>query len=149
MLSVKKLIYFALLSGVFVWCQAAAQTSAPVPVTSENLGWVTSPRNSGAQIARVLGAEKEPGLYVIRMKLAPGTKTNPHTHPDERLFEVLAGTLYFGFGETFDETKLVKIPTGAVFAVPAKMPHFAWAKDGETVYQESGIGPSSTDYLKQ
>jgi len=33
--------------------------------------------------------------------------------------------------------------------VPAGAPHFSWAKNGETVYQESGMGPSPSVLIKQ
>ncbi len=60
---------------------------------------------------------------------------------------MLAGTLYVGFGETFDETKVVTIPTGAVYVAPANVPHYVWAKDGEAMYQEAGVGPTGTSFI--
>ena len=128
-LPMKYITCFAILIGALVFGQAAAQTSQPLPIVAENLHWTTSP--SGAQVAWVVGVEKDPNLYLLRVKLPQGTKTSPHTHPDERIFMVLTGTLLVGFGEAFDETKLVPVPTGAAFVVPAGVPHYAWAKEGE------------------
>jgi quercetin dioxygenase-like cupin family protein len=80
----------------------------------------------------------------IRMKLAAGARIPPHTHPDPRSSTVLAGTIWVGFGETFDEAALVAVPAGAVYVAPAGVPHYVWAKDGEAIYQESGVGPTAT-----
>jgi hypothetical protein len=62
-------------------------------------------------------------------------------------FAVLSGTLYVGFGETFDETKVVAIPSGAVYVAPAEVPHYIWAKEGEVWYQETGRGPTETVFI--
>jgi hypothetical protein len=43
---------------------------------------------------------------------------------------VLLGTIDVGFGENFDETKVVAIPTGGMYVAPAGLPHYVWAKDG-------------------
>jgi quercetin dioxygenase-like cupin family protein len=76
-----------------------------------------------------------------------GGKIPPHTHPDERNSTVLSGTIYLGFGDTFDESNVVAIPTGAVYATPANVPHYVWAKDGDAIYQESGVGPTGTSFI--
>ena len=68
----------------------------------------------------------------------------PHTHPDERNSTVLSGTLYVGFGAVFDASKVVAVPAGAVYAAPANVAHYVWAKDGDVTYQEVGIGPTAT-----
>jgi quercetin dioxygenase-like cupin family protein len=138
------LIVSSLFSGVLL-----AQSTAPIPMLSDSFRWVSPPSIPGMQYALILGAEQKPGLYLFRVKLASGTRMPPHTHPDERNTTVLAGTIYVGFGETFDESKLVAIPTGAVFVVPANVPHYVWAKDGETTYQESGVGPTGTTMIRR
>ncbi len=81
------------------------------------------------------------------MKLAAGGRIPPHTHPDERNSTVLAGTLYVGFGEDFDESKTVAIPAGAVYVTPANTPHYVWAKEGDAIYQEAGVGPTGTSFI--
>jgi len=113
-------------------------------VLPQDLRWASPPGNSAVLGAWVVGAEAKPGPYLFRVKLAAGARIPPHTHPDERSSTVLAGTLYVGFGSTFDETKVVAIPTGAVYVAPAGVAHYVWAKDGETVYQEAGVGPTGT-----
>ena len=44
---------------------------------------------------------------------------------------------------------MVVIPAGAVYVTPAHVPHYIWAKDGEALYQESGIGPTATVIIKR
>lgn len=102
---------------------------------------------SGIQGAWVLGAEQNQGLYIFRVKLEFGASIPPHTHPDERNTTVLTGSISVGIGEKFDETKVVAIPAGAVYIAPANVPHYVWAKDGEAVYQEAGIGPTATSFI--
>jgi quercetin dioxygenase-like cupin family protein len=81
------------------------------------------------------------------VKRTPEGRIPPHDHPDERPTTVLSGTLYVGFGETFDETKVVVIPSGAVYVAPAEVPHYIWAKEGEVWCQEMGMGPTGTVFI--
>lgn len=123
---------------------AAAQDARPVPVLPQALTWSGPPDNPLLKTSWVVGAEKQPGAYLIRVKLGAGGRIAPHSHPDQRVSTVLSGTIYVGFGSTFDEAKVVAIPTGGVYVAPANVPHYVWAKDGPAQYQESGIGPTGT-----
>jgi quercetin dioxygenase-like cupin family protein len=123
---------------------ASAQTTDPAPILPEALRWFSPPGNPAVQGAWVIGAEQAAGAYLFRVKLASGARLPPHTHPDERNTTVLAGTLLVGFGATFDEARLVAVPTGGVYVAPAGVPHYLWARDGEVVYQEAGAGPTGT-----
>lgn len=127
---------------------AAAAGDAPAPILPESLRWVAPPNVPGLQVAWVLGAEQAPGPYLLRVRLARGARIAPHTHPDERNTTVISGTVYVGFGESFDETKIVAVPAGAVYVAPAGVPHYLWAKDGDVVYQEAGVGPTGTSFGK-
>ncbi len=128
---------------------AAGQSNAPVPILPNSLHWVSPLTVSGLQMAWVIGSEQKPGAYILRVKLEGGAKIPPHTHPDERNTTVLAGVLYVGFGEIFDETQVVAIPVGAVYVAPASVSHYIWAKDGEVMFQEAGMGPTGTVFLKR
>ncbi len=128
---------------------AVAQSTDVKPLLPQNLVWSSPPNNAALQGAWVLGADQKPGAYLLRVKLAAGGKIPPHTHPDERNSTVLSGTIYVGFGEVFDESKVVGIPTGGVYVAPANVPHYVWAKDGEAMYQESGVGPTATVPFKR
>jgi quercetin dioxygenase-like cupin family protein len=121
-----------------------AGDSAPHPILAQDLHWMRPPGNADVQGAWVVGAEDKPGPYLFRVRLAAGGRVAPHTHPDERASTVLAGTLYVGFGSVFDATKLVAVPTGAVYVAPANVAHYVFAKDGAVEYQEAGVGPTKT-----
>jgi len=102
------------------------------------------------QTAVLYGDPAKPGLYVARVKFPAGIKVMPHTHTDEvRTILVLSGTMYFGVGEQWDESKLQAYPAGTFFTEPANTPHFAWAKDGEVVAHLTSIGPSGTKFIAQ
>jgi quercetin dioxygenase-like cupin family protein len=102
------------------------------------------------ELATVYGDTQKPGVYVQRVKFAPGFKIMPHWHPDEvRTVVVLSGTFYFSYGDMWDESKFKAFPTGSFFAEPAKAARFAWAKDGEVILQITGIGPSGVTMVDQ
>ena len=126
-----------------------AQNNVLAPVLPESIRWVSPPNLSGVQAAWVLGAEQKPGPYILRVKLATGARIPPHTHPDDRNSTVLTGTIYVGFGETFDEAKAVAVPAGAVYVAPANVAHYVWAKDGDAMYQEAGVGPTGTAFINR
>jgi quercetin dioxygenase-like cupin family protein len=99
---------------------------------------------AGVETAVLYGDPAKPGLYVMRLKLPAGTKVVAHTHPEEvRTLTVVSGTLYFGFGDQFDESKLTPYPAGTFFTELPNVPHFVAAKDGEVIFQAAGIGPSA------
>ena len=98
-------------------------------------GWLSPPNNPALQSAWVLGNEQKYGVYILRVKLAAAGRIPPHTRPDERNSTVLSGTIYVGFGETFNESNVVAIPTGAVYLTLANVPHYVWAKDGDAIYK--------------
>ena len=97
----------------------------------------------GVETSVLYGDPSKPGLYVVRLKLPAGAKVMPHIHPGEaRTMTVLSGTLYFGFGTEFDETKLKAYPPGTFFTELPTTPHFVAAKDSEVIFQAAGLGPS-------
>ena len=126
---------------------AIAQNESPTAFVPENFSWRSLPDNPALQSAWVLSDGQEARAYILRVKLAAGGRIRPHTHPDERNSTVLQGVLFIGFGETFEESKVVAIPTGAVCVIPANVPHYVWAKDGDVVYQEAGLGITGTKFL--
>jgi len=145
-MSPARLLAVALLAGC--GATAWAQSPSPAPLLPESFDWVSPPHIPGLRAAWVIGAEKDSGSYLLRVRLARGAWIPPHTHPDERSSTVLSGTLYVGFGEVADEARLVAIPAGGVYVAPANMPHYLWAKDGDVIYQESGMGPTATTPIR-
>lgn len=132
----------ALISAAAI--SAASQAPAVKVIRPEALSWSTPPNIPDLRSAWVMGAEGKAGPYVIRVKLKAGGRVPAHTHPDARYSTVLSGTLYVGFGTSVSESQMVKVPAGAVYAAPANVPHYLWAKDGEVEYQEAGVGPTGT-----
>ena len=114
---------------------AMAQNVAPAPLVPASFRWLSPPNNPALQSAWVLGNEQKYGLYILRVKLVAAGRIPPHTRPDERNSTVLSGTIYVGFGETFNESNVVAIPTGAVYLTLANVPHYVWAKDGDASYK--------------
>ena len=139
--------FFVLVSGLL--SLAFAGSPSPVPILPESLRWAAPPNIPGLSAAWILGGESKPGPYILRVRLAAKTRIPPHTHPDERNSTVLTGTIYVGFGETFDEHNMVAVPAGAVYVAAANVPHYIWAKDGDAEYQEAGVGPTGTVLLKR
>ena len=103
------------------------------------------------QTVVLYGDPTKPGaFYVSRVRFLAGWKDPPHWHPDEvRTVVVLSGTLYFGSGDKWDETKFRAYPAGTFYSEPSKAPHFSWAKDGEVIIQITGIGPSGKTFIPQ
>lgn len=143
----KRLLTLLVLSTGFA-VRAAAQSAAPTPILPDALRWEGPPPIPALKAAWVLGAEQKPGPYILRVRLAAGGLIPPHAHPDQRNTTVLSGTIYVGFGETFNADKVVAIPTGAVYVAPAEVPHYIWTKDGNAEYQEAGVGPTATVMLE-
>lgn len=124
-----------------------AAPPAPTPMLPERLTWISPPALPALHSAWLVGNESQTGLYLLRVKLAAGGRIPPHTHPDDRVTTVLSGTLLVGFGATFQESRVIAIPTGAAYLAPAGVAHFAWAKEGDVEYQEMGKGPTGTVFI--
>ena len=150
-----KIMHFMFLKVFIVLCctlsygtMVNAEMPAPVSIVTDELKWTSPAPIAGLQFAWVQGNETDSGLYVLRVRLEPDAKIPPHSHPDQRLSTVLAGTLYVGFGDVFDETDLVAVEAGDAYVAPANIPHFIWASDGAVEYQETGLGPTATKIIK-
>lgn len=139
-------LILAITSSLFT--RAVADEVLPTPILPDTLRWIDAPGGLPLRATWMLGAEQKPEPYLIRVKLKAGGRIPPHTHPDMRNTTVLLGTLYVGFGTTFNESTLVAIPTGAVYVAPAQVPHFLMAQE-EVLYQEAGMGPTRTMFLKR
>jgi quercetin dioxygenase-like cupin family protein len=109
-----------------------------------------SPLPGSPQTGVLYGDPTKPGVFVSRVKFSAGWKDPPHWHPDEvRTVVVLSGTLYFGSGDKWDESKFKAYPAGTFYSEPPRAPHFSWAKDGEVIIQITGIGPSGKTFIPQ
>ena len=133
------------LSGL-AYAQGTGTGVLKLPQDIEFKGPLTGP----PQTVVLYGDPTKLGVFVSRVKFSAGWKDPPHWHPDEvRTVVVLSGTLYFGSGDKWDETKFRAYPAGTFYSEPSKAPHFSWAKDGEVIIQITGIGPSGKTFIPQ
>jgi len=123
---------------------AGALPARPEVILPAALHWQRPFGDDRLQAAWALGSETAIGPYLLRVRLASGARIPVHRHPDSRSTTVLRGTLWVGFGTEADDGRLVAVPEGAVYVAPAGVSHFIWARDGEVVYQEAGVGPTGT-----
>lgn len=127
---------------------AAARLGAQAPpadhvvITPDQLHW--TPYYAGGEQAILLGDPSRPGPYVLRVRFPPGLHIPPHYHQDNRIVQVLSGTMYFALGESGDTTRMRAIPAGSMWTEPARMIHYAWTGNGEVVLQVVGTGPTGT-----
>ncbi len=133
----------ALVAALLLAAVSAPHTQAQQPavqLTPDQLVW--QPYMAGGVQAMLVGDPSRPGTYAVRYRFPAGLRIPPHTHPDARIVTVLAGTMYFAFGEVFDSSRMRAFPAGSVWTESGQ-PHFAWARDGEVVLQVVGTGPTS------
>ncbi len=117
-------------------------------IHAEDIAWTRFPAfPAEARLAILIGDPTRPGPYTIRVKLPAGVRMDPHRHPEDRVYTVISGVFYIGLGETFDESKLVAHPPGAVIVLPGGQAHFHHAKSGEYVTQVTAIGPLGLGYV--
>jgi len=123
---------------------AMAQATLPaIDLQAGEENWLDSPV-PGVRTAVLSGNLLQPGLYILRVRIAKDAKLMPHTHPDVRYTTVLSGEMLFGFGESFDPGRMKAYHPGAIIAIPANTPHYVWARTGEVVVQDVGSGPTAT-----
>jgi quercetin dioxygenase-like cupin family protein len=133
----------------FVAAVAIAQNGglALARVRPDGLQFAKMP--NGTSQANVIGEIAKAGPYAVRTILPAGLRLQPHFHPEDRVVLVVSGTLSVGYGERWDDAKLVALPAGSVFTEPAKQPHFAFAVNGDVVLHVTGNGPSATTWVTQ
>jgi len=138
-----------LTSILFHAMPAIGQGSRPTPILPDTVPYAGVPQVPGLAAKWLVGNGADSALYLMRVRLASGTRLPPHTHPDTRFTQVLSGTLSVGFDAAFDSSVVAAIPSGGVFVTPAGIPHFVWARDGEVVYQETGKGPTGNEFVER
>lgn len=126
--------------------QAEAEAQAILPA---DLKWQSNPDLDGVQSAAGVGDPTKGDLYVLFGKMGQDARFPAHEHPDARITTVLSGTMYYGIGERFGEAEVEAYPAGSVVYTPPGVPHFMWAKDGETVVQETGHGPTDIEFVPE
>ena len=116
-------------------------------INSKDLKWMDGPPGlpAGAKFAVLDGDPSKEGLFTIRAVLPANYKIPAHWHPTTENVTVLEGTLYLGMGEKLDEPKATALTAGGFTALPGKMGHFAFSKEG-AVIQIHAMGPFAITY---
>ena len=113
----------------------------------EQLKWS---ERDGLPQAVVAGDPSKPGIYVIRVRFAPGRHSDPHFHDQDRYVTVIKGTWWAAVapdGDVYDPSKMVPMKAGSFVKHPAFGHHYDGAKDEETIVQIIGMGPVTTTRL--
>jgi quercetin dioxygenase-like cupin family protein len=143
---------FVLFAAIAAPPAQAQPAEGAVSLLPDQVKWNPMPANvgPGAESALLTGSLTRPGgLYTLRVRLAKSGRVLPHVHPDTRYITVISGDLYSSRGERIAEENLSRFPAGSYYSVPAGAVHFVLARDGEVVFQESGIGPTESMFLKK
>lgn len=104
---------------------------------------------NGIKTSVLYGDPAKPGYYVMFYIIPDGLKLPPHFHPESRTVVVVTGKFYYGYGSTFDESKMYEMPQGTYFTEPSNQHHYAYAKAGEVLLYVTGFGPTGTSYVEQ
>lgn len=142
--AVHRIVGAALLVLFAITGSAQGEALRAVRATPDQLTWGVWDTPRGYEQAVIVGDPTKPGMYAAHIRVPTNLRITPHFHPDDRIVTVLSGTVLFGYGERFAESRMRALPAGSVWTETAKQPHFAWAKDGEVLLQVIGIGPSAT-----
>ncbi len=145
---IKANLIIAAALGLTTFCALAQELpKQPVVITPDKLAWKANPRNAELQVADLVG-DSTKGPYVQRVKFPANFKIQPHTHPEDRTYTVISGTWYVGFGEKFDEAKLVALSPGSFYTEPANTPHFVITKGEPVVLHLTGNAKSGTKMVE-
>ena len=127
---------------------SAAATPHAIVALPSAIAWKAAPPTlpAGARVAVLEGNPASPGAFTMRLEMPAKYRIPPHYHPVTEHVTVISGTFYVGMGETFDESKASRLPTGTFAALDPGMRHFAFTK-GKTVIQLHGVGPWSLVYV--
>ena len=92
----------------------------------------------------LVGKRDLAGIFVERVIMPAGYKSNPHTHPGNMNITVINGSINIAFSSSHDS--LLNVTTygpGSFIIIPAGAPHFEWYTEITTM-DVTGIGPLKT-----
>lgn len=118
--------------------------------TPGEMKFVADPAHAGYESSVLVGDPAKPGIYAVRTRLPANITIAPHSHSEKwRIATVLSGTLYYGYGDTFDERKLKALGPGSLLVEPKNAPHFAMTKGEEVMLHIVGEGPAATNPVRK
>ena len=140
--------HFTIAAFMLALCAVAYAQEVPKEAVMFNFAkakWVRVSEGGGER-ATILGDPSKAGPYLYVSKIPPRAASagapRPHSHPDSRNYTVISGTWYIGFGDKYDESKLIELPAGSYYTEPAGVPHFVTTKSEGAVVMFGGTGPT-------
>jgi quercetin dioxygenase-like cupin family protein len=109
----------------------------------DQIQWQGRPGTTN-QSAVVFGDPAKPGLYITLLKRGPNDWSQPHSHPNDRIIHVLAGTMWIGTGSKLDRDKTVPIKAGGYIHDIAGQPHYDGTKEDGLTIEIVGMGPATS-----
>ena len=138
---------FGLLPALIPIANAQEVGIKRVMLTPSEMQWKPLPAQAGAKASDLIGSREQPGFYVQRVSYPANFINYPHSHPENRTYTVISGTLYVGFGSHLASSQLKALPPGSFWTEPANVNHFLVTRDEPVVFQITGIAPSGTTYV--
>jgi quercetin dioxygenase-like cupin family protein len=130
--------------------RAQSNLAALFTLTPGEMMFVSEPARPDLASSVLVGDPSRAGIYAVHTRLPANLKIEPHSHSEAwRIATVLSGTLYYGYGDTFDETKLKALGPGSLLVEPRDAPHFAMTKDEEVMLHIVGEGPAGTNLVRK
>ncbi|MHC0025513.1 cupin domain-containing protein [Enterobacter vonholyi] len=101
--------------------------SSPSQVTfSDHAGTSKgTPDVQGVNTHVLFGDPSKQGLTTVIVRIAPHTRFQPLTHPNDGFVTVLSGRWYVGFGQSFDPSGLKALSPGDFYTEPGNAFHYA------------------------
>jgi quercetin dioxygenase-like cupin family protein len=146
------LVWLAIAGAIAASAVGFAQSNLAtlIALTPGEMKFVADPERPGLASSVLVGDPSRPGIYAVHTRLPANFRIEPHSHAEAwRVATVLSGTLYYGYGDTFDEKKLRVLGPGSVLVEPKGAPHFALTKDQEVMLHIVAEGPASTDPVRR
>jgi hypothetical protein len=128
----------------------SADTVNPGPIPNESIRYEALPGSPPGVLSAVLSGDlSAPGLYVLRNKWQPNSWMGPHEHGSaHRIYTVLEGEVYWGYGEKIEESKMVRLGPGSVAVTgPGLPPHYFRAGPEGMVVNVVAEGPFVTNMI--
>lgn len=145
-----KKFLFIILAVAFSYTAAQNFKIEPGFVKPSAIDWEKAEKlSNGVQNYLLVGDPAKEGYYIMMVKIPVETKLPPHFHPENRTVAVLSGKFLYGYGDTFDESKMNDMTTGTYFTEPANQPHFAYTKESDVILLVNGFGPTGTTIIKK